>query len=99
LFGHNESVVTDEGVAGGSHSFLAVGGEGNVGSACVAAIERPFGLAVADNEATRCGHGEREYNGGDEDESEEARNRSSHVQERCRSRLMMREPELERHHC
>ena len=60
LFRDNESVVADEGAASGADSLLAVGGEGDVGGAGVAAVEGPFGLAVADDEAAWCGHAGRE---------------------------------------
>lgn len=36
----------------GSDSLLAVGGEGDVRCACVASVERPFGLAMADDKAS-----------------------------------------------
>ena len=56
LFRDNKPVIADEGAAGGPDTLLAVGGEGDVGGAGVAAVEGPFGLAVADDEAARGGH-------------------------------------------
>jgi hypothetical protein len=53
LFGDDEAVVADQGAARGANSFLAVVGQRNVGGAGVFAGERPFGLAVADDEAAR----------------------------------------------
>jgi hypothetical protein len=55
--GHDEAVAADERVAGGDYALLAVGGQRYVCRACVPAIQRPFGLAMADYEDSgRCGH-------------------------------------------
>ena len=51
LLRHNEPVVADEGAARGADALLAVGGERDVAAAGVAAVEGPFRLAVADDEA------------------------------------------------
>ncbi len=50
LAGGNQAVIADEGFPRGQHALLAVGGQGNVGRAGVAAVERPLSLAVADDE-------------------------------------------------
>ena len=42
--------MSDESFAGGTHAALAVGGQQDVCAASVAAVERPFSLAVADDE-------------------------------------------------
>lgn len=47
---HDEAVVADEGAAGGEDAPLAVCGQWQLGRARVAAVERPFGFAVADDE-------------------------------------------------
>lgn len=57
LVRHDESIVADHGVSRGNDSFLAVGCEGDIGASCVTAVEGPFGLAVADDEEARRGHG------------------------------------------
>ena len=46
----DEPVVSDEGFPRGEDSFFAVGGEGYVRGAGVAAVEGPFGFAVSDYE-------------------------------------------------
>lgn len=46
----DETVRTDESSASGAYAFLAVGGEWDVGDAGVATVERPLGLAVANQE-------------------------------------------------
>jgi hypothetical protein len=56
LLRHDQSIVTNEGAAGGPYALLAIGGEWDVGGSCMASVERPFGLAVADDEATRSRH-------------------------------------------
>lgn len=50
LAGDNQAVVTHQRLSRGQHPLLAVGCEGNIGRSCMAAVERPFGLAVADDE-------------------------------------------------
>jgi hypothetical protein len=61
LLGHDQSIVANEGAAGGSNALLTVGCEGDVGGSCMASVERPFGLAVADDEATRSRHAVARY--------------------------------------
>jgi hypothetical protein len=56
LLGHEESIVADERAACGTDSLLAIGRERDVRGACVAAVEGPFRLAVADDEASRRRH-------------------------------------------
>ena len=56
--GDDETVVADHGLPCGPHSPLAVGGQGNIADAGVAATEGPLGLAVADYEDARSCHGE-----------------------------------------
>lgn len=56
LAGDNEAIVADHGAACSNDSFLAIGREGNVGASSVAAVEGPFGFAVADDEEARRGH-------------------------------------------
>ena len=53
--GDNEAIVSDEGFTGCADTALAVGSEGDVGGGRVPAVERPFGLAVADDEDAGCG--------------------------------------------
>jgi hypothetical protein len=60
LLGYDESVVANESAAGCSNSFLPVLRKRNVRRASVAAVEGPFGFAVADYEAAGCCHGGRE---------------------------------------
>ena len=56
LSGHNQPVVAHEGAAGGANPLLAIGGQRDVRGSGVAAVERPFRLAVARDEATRSRH-------------------------------------------
>ena len=56
LFRDDETVVADKSAARCSDSLLAVGCEGDVRDAGVAAVERPLRLAVADDEAARRRH-------------------------------------------
>lgn len=53
---HNQPIVANECLARCAHALLAVGGKWDVRCACVAAIERPLRLAMADNEDARIGH-------------------------------------------
>lgn len=46
-----QSIVAHERLARGSHSLLAICRERDVADAGVPAVEGPFGLAVADDEA------------------------------------------------
>lgn len=55
--GHDEAVVADQRFTGGADSFLAVLCERDVRYACVSAVERPFCLAVTDDEDAWVGHG------------------------------------------
>jgi hypothetical protein len=48
--GHNEPVVSNQGPAGGLDPLLAVGRQGYIGPAGVLPAERPFRLAVPDDE-------------------------------------------------
>lgn len=57
LRGNDKAVAADEGLAGGSDALLAVVSEGNVSAASVLAAQRPFRLAVADDEDAWCRHG------------------------------------------
>jgi hypothetical protein len=61
LLGHDQSIIANEGAAGGSNALLAIGCEGDVGGSCMASVERPFGLAVADDEAPRSRHAVARY--------------------------------------
>lgn len=54
--GHDEAVVADEGFACGFYALFAVGRQWDVAGACVAAVEGPFGFAVADYEDAWVGH-------------------------------------------
>lgn len=47
--GNNQAVVADQRLARCPDPLLAVGRQGNVGGARVAAVERPFGFPVADD--------------------------------------------------
>jgi hypothetical protein len=53
---YNKPVVTDEGFSCCADALFAVGGEGDVGGACVPPIEGPFCFAVADDEDAWVGH-------------------------------------------
>lgn len=53
----NQTVRADKRPAGGADARDAVAGEGDVGGAGVAAVERPFRLAMADDEDSRRGRG------------------------------------------
>lgn len=55
--GDNQSVIAYERLARCSYALLAIGCEWYVCSSCVAAVERPFCFAVADDEDARVGHG------------------------------------------
>lgn len=48
---HDQSVAAYERLAGGLDPLLAVGCQRQIGDAGVAPVQRPFGLAVAGNEA------------------------------------------------
>ena len=65
----DQAVAADEGFACLADAALAVGREGDVGCAGVAAVERPFGFAVADYEDSGgrhcCGVGAGEGEGWD----------------------------------
>lgn len=50
LTGNNQAVVAHQRLSRRQHPLLAVGCQGDIRRACVAAVERPFGLAVADDE-------------------------------------------------
>ena len=50
LLGNNEAVVANHGPSRGPHSLLAIGGQRDIGDSRMASVERPFGLAVADDE-------------------------------------------------
>ena len=50
LAGDDEAVGANHGRASDGDSLLSVGGQGDVSAASMAAIEGPFGLAVADDE-------------------------------------------------
>lgn len=52
----DETIGANQGSSRGQDALLAVGGEGDIGDAGVAAAEGPFRLAVADDEYSRCGH-------------------------------------------
>ena len=54
---HNKTVFADEGAAGCADASLAVGCERDIGYTSVTAVERPFGLAVADDEYSGSCHG------------------------------------------
>jgi hypothetical protein len=56
LLGDDEAIVSNQRLARGPHSFFAVCSQRDVRSASVPTIERPFRLAMADNEAARGGH-------------------------------------------
>ena len=53
---HNEPVIAYKGSPRSTDAGFAVGGEGELGGAGVAAVEGPFGLTVADYEDARGGH-------------------------------------------
>lgn len=52
----NEAIVPNEGSPGGADPLLAIGSQSDIGAASVASVERPFSLAMADEEDTRCRH-------------------------------------------
>lgn len=54
--GDNQPVVANKRSSGCADSFLAIASQRNVRCARMLAIDRPFGLAVADNENSRCWH-------------------------------------------
>ena len=56
LFWDNETVVANKSSAGGLDALLAVRGQWYVRGAGVSSGKRPFGLTVADNEATGSRH-------------------------------------------
>lgn len=56
LRGHNESVITNQSSARSSNSFLAIGGEGQLGGASMPPIEGPFRLTMAHDEHSRGSH-------------------------------------------
>jgi hypothetical protein len=56
---HYQAIGTDEGAACCADAALAIGGERDVGDTCVTAVERPFGLAVTDDEDSGSRHGGR----------------------------------------
>lgn len=51
IFRHNQSIIPNETLPRRCDPFLAVRSEREVRDAGVSAIERPFGFAVADDEA------------------------------------------------
>lgn len=53
---YDQSIITDQCSASGSNSLLAIVCEGQFRGAGMAAVEGPFGLAVADDEYSRGGH-------------------------------------------
>ena len=53
---HDQAIGAHESFARGPDAFFAVGGEGDVGDAGVAAVEGPGGFAVADDEDAGGGH-------------------------------------------
>jgi hypothetical protein len=61
LLGHDQPIVANKGAAGGTNALFAIGCEGDVGGSCMASVERPFGLAVADDKATRSRHAVARY--------------------------------------
>jgi hypothetical protein len=56
LLRDDQSIVAHEGATRGPDPLLAIGCERDVGGSGVAAVEGPFGLAVADDEAARGRH-------------------------------------------
>ena len=56
LLRNDQSVVAHKRVASGSDTLLTVGCERNIGRAGVTPVERPFRLAVADDEEPRGCH-------------------------------------------
>jgi len=56
LLGNNEPVIAYKSFPCSADAGFTIGGEGKLGGAGVAAVERPFGLAVADYEDARGGH-------------------------------------------
>lgn len=52
----DEAIFADKGLSRCANSLLAIGSEGDVGSARVPAVEGPFCFAVADEEQSRRGH-------------------------------------------
>lgn len=56
LLGHDEAVVADKSTAGGLDTLYSVGSQWDIGRAGVAPIDRPLGLAMADDEDSRCRH-------------------------------------------
>jgi hypothetical protein len=56
---HDQPVIAHERLARGAHALLAVRGQRDVRRPCVAPVQGPFCLAVADDEDARVGHGGR----------------------------------------
>lgn len=56
LLRNNQSIVADKRMASGSDTLLTVGCERNIGRAGVAPVERPFRLAMTDDEEPRGCH-------------------------------------------
>jgi hypothetical protein len=53
LLGSNESIGPNKGLSRGLYSLLTIGSEGNISATSVSAAERPFRLAVTDDEDAR----------------------------------------------
>lgn len=51
LLRRNQPVISYQGLPSRLDALLPVGSQRQVGDACVAAVEGPFGFAVADDEA------------------------------------------------
>ncbi len=65
LLGNNQPVIADHGPSRGPDPLLAVGRQRDVCSSRVAAVERPFCLAVADDKDTGRRHAGRTSEGDD----------------------------------
>lgn len=57
LLWHDQSIIADEGSAGGLDSLDAIGRERDIRGTGVAAVERPLCFAMADDEDPRSSHG------------------------------------------
>jgi hypothetical protein len=55
---YNQPILTNQSSAGGLDSLLAIGCERDISRAGVSTVERPLGLAVANDEDTRGRHGD-----------------------------------------
>jgi hypothetical protein len=56
LLRNDQSIVSDQCSARGSHSLLPIECQGDIGGARMLAREGPLGLAVSDDETARGGH-------------------------------------------